>query len=66
MSGIIGPVIYGGVVYVSGARAGLCVLALLSLPGLVLMGGVDFEAGRQCSESLPIDENGSGPDDLDS
>ena len=64
VSGIIGPLIYGWVVYVSSARAGLVALAIMSLPGVALMGGVDFDAGRRCAESQPI-EDGSGPDELE-
>eukprot|EP00802_Teleaulax_amphioxeia_P014920 Tamp_15000.p1 GENE.Tamp_15000~~Tamp_15000.p1 ORF type:complete len:468 (-),score=88.51 Tamp_15000:177-1523(-) len=64
VSGIIGPVIYGWVVFVSGPRTGLCALAVLSVPGIWLMSGVDFDAGRQCAESVPI-EDGSGPEDLE-
>jgi len=65
ISGVIGPLLYAWIVWMSGARAGLCALAVMSLPGIGLMAGVDFEAGRQCSESTPIDQEGSGPDELE-
>jgi len=64
VSGIFGPIIYGWIVWVSGARTGLIGLAIMSVPGIALMLSVDFEAGRQCSESTPIDQD-SGPDELE-
>jgi UMF1 family MFS transporter len=65
VSGIFGPLIYGAIVWASGARTGLCALAIMSVPGIALMLAVDFEAGRTCSESTPIDQDGSGPDELE-
>ena len=61
-SGIFGPLVYGWIVYMSGSRAGLCALAALSVPSLWLVSLVDFDVGRQCNESQPI-ENDSGPDE---
>ena len=62
VSGILGPLVYGWFVYMSGSRAGLCALAALSVPSLWLVSLVDFDVGRQCNESQPI-ENDSGPDE---
>jgi len=61
VSGMIGPVVYGGVVLLAGARAGLVSLAVLAAPALVLMANVDFEVGKQCAESVPIPEAGDDP-----
>jgi len=55
VSGMLGPLLYAAIIAVGGARAALVGLAVFSVPGIYLMADVDFETGRQCTESMPID-----------
>ena len=70
VSGIIGPVVYGGLQLVgggggSGGRLGILGLGVMGMAGLVLMARVNFDEGAEAATREPIgqdEEDGEGYD----